>query len=174
MNSIADDLAPRRSALIVFRPDESHLEGFLPAFGTPDGVYSRTCWLPILGPTSWVLWATVAHELDEMAPGVHCVEELTRALGLGRTQRLTKALQRLDRFGLASNPTTSHDDSWLLPTVSPPLWRKHHHLLDPHAREFHRRWSDGLDEANWHDPLHAATTVDPDDNGLEPTERTDP
>jgi len=174
MNSIADDLAPRRPDLIIFRPDKSHLEGFLPAFGTPDGVYSRTCWLPVLGPTSWVLWGAVTHELDEMDPGVHCADELTRALGLGRTQRLTKALQRLDRFGLASNPTTNHGDSWLLPTVSPPLWRKHHHLLDPHAREFHRRWSDGLDEANWHDPLLAATTVDPDDNGLQPTERTDP
>ncbi|MEL6894014.1 MAG: hypothetical protein AAFP84_20660, partial [Actinomycetota bacterium] len=126
------------------------------------------------GPTSWVLWGTVAHELDERAPAVHCAEDLTRALGLGRTQRLTRALQRLDRFGLASNPTTNGQTSWLLPTVSPPLWRKHQHLLDPHAREFHRRWSDGLDEANWHDPLLAATTVDPNDNGLEPTERTDP
>lgn len=174
MNPVADELAALRSGLIVFRPDESHLEGFLPSFGTPDGVYSRTCWLPVLGPTSWVLWGSVAHELDEMAPAVHCADKLTRALGLGRTQRLTRALQRLDRFGIASNPTTNGQTSWLLPTVSPPLWRKHHHLLDPHAREFHRRWSDGLDEANWHDPLLATTAIDTRNNGQQPTDRTDP
>ena len=173
MNAVLSDLTSRRTDLLVFRPDESHLEGFLPSFGTPDGVYSRTCWLPVLGPTSWVLWGTVAQELDEMAPSVHRPDELTRALGLGRLERLLKALQRLDRFGIASNPTKNADSSWLLPTVSPPLWSKHHHLLDPHAREFHRRWSDGLDESTWHDPLRIATPHCTADHGHEHIERTE-
>lgn len=173
MSAVLDELMARRPDVVVFRPDESHLEGFLPSFGTPDGQYSRTCWLPVLGPTAWVLWGTVARELDEMAPAVHRPAELTRAVGLGRPERLLKALQRLDRFGIASNPTSNRDASWLLPTVSPPLWNKHHHLLDLDAREFHRRWTDGLDEANWHDPLRVATSLDTVDRGHDRNERTE-
>lgn len=173
MTATLNDLMPARPDLVIFRPDESHLEGFLPSFGTPEGVYSRTCWLPVLGPTSWVLWGTVARELDDTGPAIYRHDELTRALGLGRPERLLKALRRLDRFGIASNPTNNPDASWLLPTVSPPLWNKHHHLLDPHACEFHRRWSNGLDETNWHNPLQVDTSHCAADHDHDRPERTE-
>ncbi len=86
-------------------------------FWAPDGDYSRRHWLPMLGPTSWLLWGTLTHRLEGSDESIGVgVDTLTVELGLGRPQRLLKALSRLEHFGLAQR---TDDDNWTILTVAP-------------------------------------------------------
>jgi hypothetical protein len=70
----------------------------------PTGHYSRLAWLPLLGPTSWVLIGTIAQHLDIEPEVTWQLQDLARDHGLGRPGRpsfvLRRSLQRLERFGL--------------------------------------------------------------------------
>lgn len=127
------------------------------ALGTPDGHYSRLCWLPVVGPTAWVLWGTIASELDADATIVYEPDDLTDAIGLGRTHRLTKALKRLDRLGVASSPAANIDDPWHLPAASPPLELRHHATVSAEVRRFHHQTIANLDNDS-QQPLHEIFT----------------
>lgn len=71
-----------------------------------DGAYSRAVWLPRLGPTSWLLWITLARQLG---PHGHLVsidaEAVAASLGIGhpgrRYKAVTRPMLRLRNFRLA-------------------------------------------------------------------------
>src|SRR5207253_2680263 len=57
--------APRREPRPPYlpplaRPDHRHRR---PRRLRPDRTYSRLAWLPIIGPSSWLLWGTIATQL---------------------------------------------------------------------------------------------------------------
>lgn len=125
-------------------------DGPFTALGAPDGDYSRICWLPVLGPTAWVLWGNLARRLDDRST-VDCdVNELTEALGLGRSHRLMKALKRLDRLGLALSPASNDQGDWYLPAMSPPVDLRHHTALSPAVRQFHHQTVAELSDEDQH------------------------
>lgn len=109
------------------------------AFGAPSDDYSRACWLPVLGPTSWVLWGTVVATLAGGATATFDVDELTGALGLGRPRRLLKALSRLERFEIATHAASSGANEWEMSATTPPLPLKYHSTVSATARRFHHR-----------------------------------
>ncbi len=108
------------------------------AFGDPSEEYSRACWLPVLGPTSWVLWGTVASTLAGRVSATFDVDELTHALGLGRPRRLVKALDRLERFEIATHSASGVANDWAMATTTPPLPLRRHSTTTA-ARRFHHR-----------------------------------
>ena len=113
----------------------------------------------MLGPTAWVLWGTIARDLDDNAAAGFDIDELTEALGLGRPQRLLKALKRLDRLGLASSPASGLADWWGLPAMSPPLQPRHHATASTTARRFHHQVIANLDNTERHDLYEIFTST---------------
>ena len=86
-------------------------------FWAPTGDYSRLHWLPVLGPTSWLLWGTLTSRLEVSDESIVVgVDTLTVELGLGRPDRLLKALERLEHFGLAQR---TDDGTWTILTAAP-------------------------------------------------------
>jgi hypothetical protein len=155
MNRVLDDLPGDSGDQLRFRcsgltTDARTEAGRFTAFGPPDGDYSRVCWLPVLGPTAWVLWGALAVELDGHSIGECSINDLTEALGLGRSTRLLKALKRLDRLGVASSPASNPEGLWQLPTMSPPVALRHHTTISAAARRFHHQAIDQLSGANQH------------------------
>ena len=86
----------------------------------PSGQYSRIAWLPILGPTSWLLLGTISqHPAHEPAVAWR-LADLARDHGLGRPDRpgfvVVRSLRRLEHFRLlrfeamdtASGPPWGH------------------------------------------------------------------
>lgn len=144
------DATPAPSGRLRFRCSGLTADGPFTALGAPDGDYSRICWLPVLGPTAWVLWGTIARDLDNNAPAVYDIDELTDAIGLGRSQRLVKTLKRLDRLGLAASPASGLDGCWGLPAMSPPLQLRHLATLSASARRFHHQAIANLDDTDQH------------------------
>lgn len=144
------------------------------AFGDPSDEYSRACWLPVLGPTSWVLWGTVASTLAGRVTATFDVDELTHALGLGRPRRLVKALNRLERFEIATPAASGVADDWAMPTTTPPLPLKYHSKVTAAARRFHHREIadlDGTDQELLHE-LYPSIYID--HFGPHETERSAP
>jgi hypothetical protein len=70
----------------------------------PAGHYSRIAWLPIIGPSSWVILGTVALRLHADQSVTWQLSELARDHGLGRPDRpsliVARTLRRLEYFGL--------------------------------------------------------------------------
>ena len=54
--------APHRSERRLVFTATPDLDG-CHSFWAPNGGYSRRCWLPRLGPTSWLLWGSLADRL---------------------------------------------------------------------------------------------------------------
>src|SRR5690349_12410373 len=50
----------------------------------PEGTYSRLVWLPTVGPSSWLVWGTLASQLRREATVTWDVTELAVAHGLQR------------------------------------------------------------------------------------------
>lgn len=144
------------------------------ALGAPDGDYSRVCWLPVLGPSAWVLWGTVAPKLEANATAVYDIDELTDAVGLGRPQRLVKAVKRLERFGIAANPANGLDDLWGLSTTTPPLTLSLHSTISSTARRFHHQAIAALDDSEQHDLYENYTPTYTGHLGGHPTRRRTP
>lgn len=88
----------------------------------PDGTYSRLAWLPALGPTSWLLWTTIASQLAE-ANGdvVWSRDDLSAALGLKPRNRhgwtIARALMRLRNFRLVALT----EGVFYVPMTAPPV-----------------------------------------------------
>jgi hypothetical protein len=70
----------------------------------PAGHYSRIAWLPIIGPSSWVILGTVALHLQADQSVTWQLSDLARDHGLGRPDRpsliVARTLRRLEYFGL--------------------------------------------------------------------------
>ena len=86
----------------------------------PSGHYSRIAWLPILGPTSWLLLGTISQHLAHEPAVAWRLADLARDHGLGRPDRpgfvVVRSLRRLEHFRLlrfeamdaASGPPWGH------------------------------------------------------------------
>ncbi len=177
MSVVSADASSPQHSVVCFQCSSLTPDGPITSFGTPDGHYSRVCWLPVLGPTAWVLWATVARDLAVSHVLVRDVDELTHALGLGRPQRLLKALKRLDRFGIGigtGSDSRPGESSWRLHAMCPPLRREHLRVLSETARRFHHDWIENLDDRERHDLYHVLTSAYVDHFGGHRTEGNHP
>lgn len=80
----------------------------------PDGPYSRSVWLPVLGPSSWLIWTTLADRLRGRDADYWSVRQLAAAHGLGHkedargTAPAQRALDRLVRFGILATDDKLH------------------------------------------------------------------
>jgi len=91
----------------------------------PNGDWSRLAWLPIIGPSSWLMWGTLAAQLG-LEPDVSwTVEALGAAHGLsGSTARngpTRRTIARLCQFRIISEVS---DTEFLVRMTAPRLSRR--------------------------------------------------
>jgi hypothetical protein len=105
----------------------------------PAGDYSRIAWLPILGPTSWLLLGTISQQLTDEPEVTWRLADLARDHGLGRPDRpslvVVRSLRRLEHFGLLRFKAT---DQALIRTQLPPLGASQLRRSAPHVRLLHQ------------------------------------
>lgn len=91
----------------------------------PDSIVSRLCWLPIIGPTSWLIWGTLARQLEHDDSVTWDPAALAEAHGIARSTStngpLRRTLTRLTQFHLF---TAHHGDRYLVRITAPPLTRR--------------------------------------------------
>lgn len=96
-------------------------------FEPVDGTFSRLAWLPTIGPSSWLVWGTLAGQLHHEPRVTWRLEDLALAHGLGhgagRTSLVARTLERLTRFRLLADT----GEAMLVRLGAPPL---HHRQLD--------------------------------------------
>jgi hypothetical protein len=104
----------------------------------PAGRYSRIAWLPILGPTSWLLMGTFSQHLAHQPAVTWRLADLARDHGLGQPDRpgcvVTRSLRRLAYFQLLRFEAT---DRALIRTMLPPLSAGQLRRSAPHVRQLH-------------------------------------
>ena len=104
----------------------------------PSGHYSRTAWLPILGPTSWLLLGTIAQQLAGEPAVTWRLADLGRDHGVGRPDRpgpfVVRSLRRLELFGLLRFQAL---DRALIRTRMAPLSERQLRRSAPHVRQLH-------------------------------------
>ncbi len=98
----------------------------------PASPYARTFWIPVVGPTCWVLALHLTHELAHHPDGFTTpTSDLARCIGLsgavGQHAPINRTLRRLEQFGLARH---RHDALELRPRW--PLLRPGHLERLPH------------------------------------------
>lgn len=106
----------------------------------PRAAYVERFWLPILGPATTFLARLAAYGFDTTDSYQTDTAHLANALGLRTASRLSRALHRLEHFGLA----THHADQWTLRAAWP--WLDYGHirkLTDPLKTE-HNAWIDAF------------------------------
>ena len=105
---------------------------------TPDSTVSRLCWLPIIGPTSWLLWGTLATQLRSNTDATWNLPALAEAHGIARSAGangpLRRTLLRLNQFHLAQTRT---GDRHLVRLSAPPLTRRQLGRLPAYAVAVH-------------------------------------
>ncbi len=122
------------SQLLVFRPWPDPV--YDPYDQSPTGHFSRAAWLPIVGPTSWVLWGLLAGQLAIVGSATWHRDELANAVGVNlrhyrRNDVLTRTLDRLCRFRLFD----CHDDVFDVRLSAPPVTGRKLAQLPDHAVE---------------------------------------
>jgi hypothetical protein len=105
------------------------------------GQYSVAAWLPRLGPTSWLLWSTLASQVYVNGPGITVdLVEVAEALGIGQPGRhgwaLTGALKRLRNYRVAK-PVAGEDQALQVRVFAPPVTPRAYERLAPDARKLH-------------------------------------
>lgn len=106
----------------------------------PDSHLSRLTWLPLIGPSSWLIWGTLSAQLRlepavEWQPG-----HLAAAHGLSPSvaprSPLNRTLVRLTQFRLLA---PIDETRWLVRLSAPPLSRSLLNRLPEYAVELHRQ-----------------------------------
>lgn len=104
----------------------------------PDSTVSRLCWLPIIGPTSWLLWGTIATQLRTNSDATWELGALAEAHGIARSAAangaLRRTLMRLTQFNLACS---CRGDRYLVRLTAPPLTRRQLGRLPDYAVAVH-------------------------------------
>ena len=95
---------------------EAHPGPYPPGAQPVDGSWSRTAWLPVLGPSAWVLWVELAR-VAAVGPTVLDYEHLAGRVGL-QARRLKHPLARIERFRLVDQP---HPDCLRVKVSAGPL-----------------------------------------------------
>lgn len=110
----------------------------LPA-GTPavplDHPYFEAAWLPTVGPTSWLLWRTLARSLAHDPQATWPTNVLAHRHGVS-PQVVLRSLDRLATFRIAQpHPDATHP----IATLCPPLWPSLLRRASPGTRTLHRQ-----------------------------------
>lgn len=98
---------------------EAHPGPYPPGAQRVDGWWSRAAWLPVLGPSAWVLWAEMA-SIAADGPTVIDYEDLAGRVGL-QVRRLRYPLERIEQFRLVEQPRS---DCFRVKTAAGPLGRR--------------------------------------------------
>ncbi len=92
----------------------------------PNGDFSRLAWLPLIGPSSWLIWGTLSSQLRRQIDVTWTVTELGAAHGLhgstGRNGPTRRTLARLCQFRMLAD---AGDDRFLVRMSAPPISRRH-------------------------------------------------
>lgn len=105
--------------ILHFHPDPQDVDCDTETRQAVDGHWSHTAWLPLLGPSSWLLWGTITAAVSGTDHATLHAGELARNHGLSPA-RLTAPLQRLERFRVI-HPVTA--TAWTVRTHAQPLNR---------------------------------------------------
>lgn len=88
----------------------------------PDGHDARLGWLPTVGPSSYLVWGTLAAQLRRFTPVTWDMDALARAHGLSagstRNGALPRTLQRLAMYRLIAPDGAAR---FLVRLLAPPL-----------------------------------------------------
>lgn len=115
-----------------------------------NGDYSRTLWLPIIGPTSWLLWGSLAARLPEDGSALACdVRELAEELGVApmvsKNARLPRSVVRLTTAKLLHGRDGEYRVRLCAPLVTARQLAKLPDHIATRGVEFHR----GLIRDGW-------------------------
>lgn len=124
------------------------------AFATPDSPYAELVWLPVLGPSSFLLWRHLARRLLH-APSGFTVDmlELSAGLGLGigdgSQSAMARTVRRVQRFGAIrfAPPNSLHVPTALPAVPRHQLARLHPVVLCHHERLLKARRNDATSPA---------------------------
>ncbi len=109
----------------------------------PDGTYSRLAWLPLIGPTAWLIWGTVSAQVRHEATVTWTVGDLAAAHGLSRSTGpngiVGRTITRLTQFHLL---TALPDGGHLVRVTAPPVSRQRLDRLPPFVTAVHRQTFD--------------------------------
>ena len=99
----------------------------------PDGDWSRLAWLPVIGPSSWLVWGTLTRQLHHDPQVTWDLGELAVTHGLvggtGRSSVIRRTISRLCQFHILA--PLDGDDRYLVRMTAPPLsHRQLRRLLD--------------------------------------------
>jgi hypothetical protein len=108
----------------------------------PNGDFSRLAWLPIIGPTAWLIWGTISAQLRRDVEVTWRLEDLATAHGLGtgisKNAPVRRALTRLTVFGLIG-PTDAEHRVYAVRLTAPQLRRRHLRNLPEWVAELQRQ-----------------------------------
>ena len=107
---------------------------------SPDAPYARLAWLPTIGPSSYLVWGTLAAQLRRERIVTWDLADLAAAHGMhrgsGRHAMVSRTLTRLVQFHLLSE---HGPDAWLVRLCAPPVSRRSLERLPAVVAELHRR-----------------------------------
>ena len=107
---------------------------------SPETPYSRLAWLPVVGPSSWLIWGTLAAQLRREATVSWELAALAEAHGLqrgaGRHGMVRRTLTRLGQFGLLA---AVDEDRFLVRLCAPPVSTRRLERLPAPVAELHRQ-----------------------------------
>jgi hypothetical protein len=106
----------------------------------PNGTYSRLAWLPIIGPSSWLIWGTLAAQLRREPRLDWELTALAEAHGIsrgaGQHGMVRRSLHRLNQFRLLD---TLEDTEHLVRLTAPPVSERQLQRLPSFVAELHRQ-----------------------------------
>ena len=106
----------------------------------PNGHWSRLGWLPTIGPSSWLVWGTLAAQLARDPQVTWPVRMLGSAHGLhattARNGSIRRSIARLCQFRLLAS---SGGDRYLVRLTAPPLRRRQLDRLPAYVAELQRQ-----------------------------------
>jgi hypothetical protein len=106
----------------------------------PEGTYSRLAWLPIIGPSSWLMWGTLAAQLRREPQVTWELTALAEAHGLqrgaGQHGMVRRTLTRLAQFRLLAPIDEAHH---LVRLTAPPVSRRQLERLPQFVAELHQQ-----------------------------------
>lgn len=104
----------------------------------PESTYSRLGWLPVIGPSSWLVWGTLAAQLRREPEVRWELAVLAEAHGLSRSNArhgmVRRTLARLCQFRLLAD---TGEDRYLVRLTTPPLPRRQLERLPAYVAELH-------------------------------------
>jgi hypothetical protein len=107
----------------------------------PGGDWSRLAWLPVIGPTSWLVWGTLTSQLQRDSQVTWDLDELAVTHGLvggtGRNSVVRRTIGRLCQFHTLAPP--DGDGRYLVRMTAPPLSRRQLHRLPAYVAELQRQ-----------------------------------